>query len=170
MNRDTIAANCRAHEGSRSSVYVDTEGISTAGVGFALEVKDGAGTIIPSTIAMHICEINGIDYNDLLAGRISLTESQIAAILDTQINTAVFGAKRLIPKLETLPDVIGNAMVDMSFQLGMTRLAGFHKMLAAINSDPPDYETAAKEAQNSKWFTQSGNRSREIVADIRSAA
>lgn len=166
MNIDACKIAAREHEGVRSSVYTDSERLLTCGVGFALETQ-GANGPIPSTIAQHMCSQVGVDYDALCKGDISLTDAQIEAILDIQMGTAVLNAKQLVPGIDNIPDGVGNAVVDMSFQLGYPRLAGFKKMLAALNSIPPDFNEAASEAQNSKWFTQSGNRSRENVALIR---
>lgn len=167
MNRSIIENELTKDEARRHSVYIDSIGILTCGIGFALEVKDGAGTIIPSTVAQHICQQVGVDYDKLFHGEISLTDEQIDAIRDIQINTAIFDARHLVSKIDTLPNGVGNAIVNMSFQLGYAKLAGFKQMLAALNSDPPNYEEAANQAQASHWFGQSGNRGREVVAAIR---
>lgn len=169
MNLEQIKANAKVNEGCRSSVYTDSVGLLTCAVGFALETQ-GPGGPVPSTIAQHICSQLGIDYEGLCSGAVTLTDEQIGAILDIQMSTAVQNAKQLIPKLESLPDVVGNALVDMSFQLGFNRLAGFHNMLAAINAVPPNYERAASEAEASLWYQQSGQRSVRNVAALRAAA
>jgi len=55
------------------------------------------------------------------------------------------------------------AMIDMCFNLGLTRLLKFENMLAALNVK--DWETAAEEALDSRWAQQVGNRA-EKLADI----
>lgn len=49
-----------------------------------------------------------------------------------------------------------NALVDMMFNLGQARFRGFIKMIAAIRQG--DWQEAAKQALDSKWADQVGNR------------
>lgn len=48
-------------------------------------------------------------------------------------------------------------IVDMCYQLGLSGLLQFRKMLNAIAVH--DYETASEEMQDSRWYKQSGRRS-----------
>ena len=52
------------------------------------------------------------------------------------------------------------ALMNMAFNLGITKLVKFKKMLAALKAG--DYNLAAKEALNSKWSKQVGKRSNRI--------
>lgn len=56
-------------------------------------------------------------------------------------------------------------MVDMAFNLGRGGLSKFKQMLAAL--DVGNYELAALEARNSKWFEQVGRRGARNVSAIR---
>lgn len=60
------------------------------------------------------------------------------------------------------------AMIDLCFNLGMTRLLGFRKFLTAMNLG--EYETAANELMDSLWFKQVKNRGVEVVSMIRGSA
>jgi len=60
------------------------------------------------------------------------------------------------------------ALLDMMFNLGPRRFSGFHNMIVALGEG--DFETAAKEAEDSKWFTQVGNRGKTIVRILRTGA
>lgn len=48
------------------------------------------------------------------------------------------------------------ALIDMAFNLGRARLAMFTNMRAAV--DRNDWETAAAEAENSKWYHDVGGK------------
>ena len=66
------------------------------------------------------------------------------------------------------PSLVGDrkyALVNMCFNLGLTRLKKFRKMIAALEHN--DFDTAAKEALDSKWAKQVGNRADEIAEQIR---
>jgi lysozyme len=66
---------------------------------------------------------------------------------------------------DRLDDVRQAALLDMSFQLGASRLAGFRKMHAALEAG--DYATAAAECLDSRYATQVPNRARRIADMIR---
>jgi lysozyme len=53
------------------------------------------------------------------------------------------------------------AMIDMTFNLGLTRLLYFKKMIAAINAR--DYTEASKQMLDSRWARQVGNRATTLA-------
>lgn len=54
-------------------------------------------------------------------------------------------------------------LLDMCFNLGPSRLAGFAKMISALLED--DFERAAEEMLDSKWARQVGDRAKHL-ADV----
>ena len=58
-----------------------------------------------------------------------------------------------------------HAMIDMSFNLGQTRLRGFEKALDAMASE--DYDRAADEFMDSRWAEQVKGRAPEVTEMIR---
>ena len=58
-----------------------------------------------------------------------------------------------------------DAMIDISFNLGQTRLRGFVKSLEAMARE--DFDTAADEFMDSKWSEQVGDRAVEVTEIIR---
>lgn len=65
------------------------------------------------------------------------------------------------------PAPVKDALFNMCFNLGLTRLLGFKKMIKAIVEG--DYTNAAIEALDSKWATQVGERAKDIALMIREA-
>jgi len=63
------------------------------------------------------------------------------------------------------PEGVQRALVNMSFNLGLTRLLTFKKMIAALLEK--DYAKAAREALDSKWAHQVGDRAKDIAVMIR---
>lgn len=57
-------------------------------------------------------------------------------------------------------------LVDMCFNLGLSGLKKFTKMLTALEAG--DYETASAEMLNSRWAEQVGRRARENAAMMKS--
>ena len=58
-----------------------------------------------------------------------------------------------------------DALVDISFNLGQTRLRGFVKAIEAMSRE--QFDIAADEFMDSKWATQVGNRAIQVTEMIR---
>lgn len=56
-------------------------------------------------------------------------------------------------------------IINMAFNLGYFRLKNFKKMWMALAAN--DYELAAQEMIDSKWYVQTGGRARELVKCMR---
>ena len=56
-------------------------------------------------------------------------------------------------------------LIDMAFNLGMVGLMGFQKMIEALERG--DYEAAADEMVNSRWYGQVGERGRRLERMMR---
>lgn len=65
-----------------------------------------------------------------------------------------------------LDDVRRGVVVDMLFNLGLTKLRKFRRTLAHLAAK--DWEGAASSMEQSRWYGQVGNRSKELVEMIRS--
>lgn len=63
------------------------------------------------------------------------------------------------------PENIQNALLNMCFNMGISRLLGFRKMIMALVAK--DYTKAAIEALDSKWATQVGQRAKDVALMIR---
>lgn len=63
------------------------------------------------------------------------------------------------------PKNVQDALMNMCFNLGIGRLLGFRKMIAALTVK--DYTTAAMEALDSKWASQVGQRAKDVALMIR---
>ena len=57
------------------------------------------------------------------------------------------------------------AIANMAFNIGVNGVLKFKKMIVAIKAK--DYDLAAKEMQDSKWFNQVGNRAVRLVNVMR---
>ena len=155
-NIETIRRFITFNEGKRNLVYNDSLGIPTIAVGFNLKRADA-----PDKIAAL-----GLSYNDVLAGKQSLTDDQINALLDADIQSAINKTvKKLYPGFDSIDPARQVILVDLAFNMGPSRLAGFKNTNAAINSG--DWEKAANELKDSRWYTQVGNRAKRNVEALR---
>lgn len=66
---------------------------------------------------------------------------------------------------DRLDEVRQMALIDMHFNMGYTKLSKFVNMIKAFYRE--DYEAAADEAVDSKWYRQVKSRGVEVVAMIR---
>lgn len=63
------------------------------------------------------------------------------------------------------PDGVKAALINMCFNVGITRLKEFKKMIAALKNK--NYTAAAQEALNSKWAIQVGQRAKDVALMLR---
>ena len=126
----------RKHEGVRDKVYLCSAGYETIGVGRNIS-EDGLG--------LSDDEINYLLINDIKRVREELTEEYYW--------------------FAGLDEARQDAMIDISFNLGQTRLRGFVKSLEAMARE--DFDTAADEFMDSKWSEQVGERAVEVTEIIR---
>ena len=68
---------------------------------------------------------------------------------------------KLYPDLESYPDEVQRVLVNMTFNMGMTRLSKFKNCKAAIESN--DWKQAAKEGRDSRWYNQVTNRAERLM-------
>ena len=126
----------KRHEGVRTHAYQCTANMTTVGVGRNIDEDGGLG--------LSVDEIEFLLENDI---------------------------KRCKQELITLPwfsqidSVRQDALINMCFNLGMTRLLGFKNALTAMSVG--DYDTAADEFMDSRWAKQVGYRAEEVCTMIR---
>lgn len=121
----------KRHEGVRSHVYLCSAGYETIGVGRNIS-KSGMG----------------------------LSDDEVDYLLENDIERVIKELSSEYPWFNALDDVRKDAMIDISFNLGATRLRGFKRALAAM--EVADYKTAAKEFLDSKWSRDVKGRATEL--------
>lgn len=115
-------------------------------------------------------------YEDVLNGDITigvgrnldalgLSEEEVLYLLENDINRC---DKELLHNFKWYPDLCRarqDAMINLCFNLGISKLLGFKKALGAMGRG--DYDKAADEFLDSKWARQVGNRAIEVTDMIR---
>jgi len=143
------------HEGNEDTVYNDTMGNPTIGIGFNLNREDAKSRI--SSL--------GLDYDSVLDGSTSLTDKQIKRLFERDYMLAVGRASYFLPTFNSQPKEIKIVLVNMAYNLGGEGLGEFVRFRQALLEK--DYPKAANEMVDSKWYYQVGNRSKELVAMVR---
>ena len=122
----------KLHEGSRTHASDCPEKFTTVGVGRNIDPNGGLG----------------------------LSEDEINYLLRNDIERCYRELDRFSWFMD-LDQVRQEALVNMCFNLGFTRLKNFSKMLARVAEG--NYPMAAAEALDSIWAVQVGQRSKDIA-------
>lgn len=87
-------------------------------------------------------------------------------MLEEDLREAENAVATMIPVSAKLDLVRRSVLVEMAFNMGITRLLEFKKMLFAVISE--QWEVAAKEMLDSKWARQVGGRAKRLAEWMRS--
>ena len=129
----------RRHEGVRDKVYMCSAGYETIGVG------------------RNISE-SGLGFSD----------DEIVYMLNNDINRCREELATEYFWFNTLDVVRKEALIDLSFNIGQTRLRGFVKALGYMAEN--NFEKAGEEFYDSRWAKQVGDRALELCQMIKSGS
>lgn len=103
----------------------------------------------------------GIGYNIQDLG---LPEDIIHVLFKRTVDTAILEAAKIFPSFYKLPESVQAAIIELTFNLGATKLRTFKKFIAAVNAK--QWTTAKAELLNSKWAQQVKSRRANRIADM----
>ena len=109
----------------------------------------------------------GIDINELFDGR-ELTERETRTLYNHSLTQAFKDAQSYDPNFAKRPEAVKMTLVDMAFNLGLTKLNKFVDMKKGLMNN--DYNMAADEMVDSNWYKQVKSRGPRMVDVMRSAA
>ena len=127
----------KRHEGVRYYVYRDHLGYETIGVGRCINRAVGLG----------------------------LSPDEVEYLLINDVQRCIEELDGAFDWFKDLDEVRREAMINLCFNLGLTKLRKFVNALEAMKQR--NYNKAATELLNSKWANQVGERSREVAQMIR---
>lgn len=134
MTDDEFIAMLTRHEGYKATVYKDSLGYDTVGVGFLVDPRvKGAG----------------------------LTREECAAVLKLRVSKYVDQLDATIPWWRNLTPNRQAVLADMAYNLGVPGLLKFKNTLAMVQAG--NYEGAAKGMLNSLWAKQVKGRATELA-------
>jgi lysozyme len=107
----------------------------------------------------------GVGRNIDPEGGIGLSEDEIDYLLQNDIDRIITELDFEYDWFSDLNEARQDAMIDISFNLGQTRLRKFQKALTAMSRN--DWDTAADEFMDSKWSKQVGQRAKKLTDIIR---
>jgi lysozyme len=134
------------HEGMVLTVYKDSLGIDTVGIGRNLKDRGISKEEleymdIPNMDAVYEHGISEADARYLAMNDIKIVENELC---------------RIHPCVEDLDAVRQLVLMDMAFNMGVPRLSKFKKMWNAIHEG--QFENASLEMMDSRWARQVGRR------------
>ena len=138
-----IKEDLTKHEGCKTTVYLCTEGIPTVGIGHAL-----------------------YGFEELAVGD-EVSMEQVLEWFKEDCDEALTDCRALFLNFDSLPDQVKRVLVNMAFNLGRSRLGKFKNMVTAVNEG--NWNKAADEMVDSRWYNQVGNRSIELENWMRNA-
>lgn len=95
-----------------------------------------------------------------------ISRKEAICLLRNDIADALDQLDKHLPWWRGIDEVRQRVLANMCFNLGIERLLGFQKMLAALQKR--DYEGAAEEMASSAWDREVGNRAARLIEAIRS--
>ena len=149
MTSSALVERIQAHEGYSAKPYYDTEGVLTVGWGTNIQHM---------SVESFDCLFVGALYAELCK------PENHALWLYERIEVAEIDAKKWLgADYDALSPGQQEVVVEMAYNLGYPRLAGFKQLRQAIKRK--DYERARAEMLDSRWARQVGKRA-NTLADI----
>ena len=145
MNYEKTELGIKLDEGYRQFPYLDTDGNVTIGIGDNLTDRLGIKTLEEAKKVYP----DGISYEDAVKDMQNKVTKLIASL---RIN---------IPFFDTLDDVRQSILVNMAYNMGISHLIGFRKMLMDLKAKK--YWMAASEMRDSLWYKQLPKRAERLA-------
>lgn len=140
-------------EGLKLSIYKDTEGYWTVGIGHLLTKNPSREVAIAAL--------------DNLVGRSTggkITEAEARKIFRLDVDKAVKGIQKssiLAPIYNDVNDARKKAIINMVFQMGQAGAESFKNSLTLVRNHY--YTKAAANMRQSKWYRQTPNRAERVI-------
>ena len=155
-NRSHFLDKLVEHEGLVLTVYKDTLGIDTIGIGRNLKdrgiSKEELDYLdIPSMEVIYERGITEADARYLALNDIAIVENELC-----RVHTCV----------ENLDSVRQLILMDMAFNMGVPRLCKFKLMWNAIHEQ--NWEASSREMLDSRWARQVGRRAKILSEAMKS--
>ena len=145
MNTYKLREELERDEGIKYEVYLDHLGYPTFGIGHLITNDD------PECGASVGTEVS---------------EDRVQEAFETDVETVVSDCERLYVQFEHLPEEVQLIIANMMFNMGYTRLSKFKGMKRGVDSR--NWEAAADEMVDSKWYEQVTRRADRLVVRMRS--
>ena len=145
MNIDQLRKELERDEGVKYEVYLDHLGYPTFGIGHLITDDDPeCGTSVGTEVS----------------------SDRVQEAFDSDIESVLSDCERLYVQFEHLPEEVQLIIANMMFNMGYTRLSKFKGMKRGV--DARNWEEAADEMVDSRWYKQVSRRADRLVVRMRS--
>ena len=93
-----------------------------------------------------------------------VSESRVDECFEKDVESVIGDCKKLHEGWDDYPQEVKQIVANMMFNMGLTRLSKFSKHNAALQSG--DWETAAVEGRDSRWYDQVTNRAERLMTRL----
>ena len=144
MNLEKLREEIKYDEGSVNEIYLDHLGLATFGIGHLVTEWD---------------EEYGWEVGT------PVSEDRCNEVFDSDIQIVLSDCQHLYPDFNDLPEEVQRIIANMMFNMGRPRLSKFKGMKAGV--DARDWNKAADEMVDSRWYRQVTNRAERLVERMR---
>ena len=144
MNIDKLREELKVDEGCVYEIYNDHLGYPTFGIGHLVTKHDRE----------HGWSV-GTDVD----------EYRVHEVFEEDVQTVLSDCKKLYHNFYHLPEEVQLIIANMMFNMGRTRLSKFKGMKRGV--DDCDWQAAADEMVDSRWYRQVTNRAERLVKRMR---
>ena len=144
MNIEKLREEIEYDEGSVNKIYLDHLGLATFGIGHLVTEWD---------------EEYGWEVGT------PVSEDRCIAAFNTDIETVLSDCNKLYSDFDELPEEVQRIIANMMFNMGRPRLSKFKGMKRGV--DARDWNAAADEMVDSKWYRQVTKRADRLVERMR---
>ena len=145
MNLEQLRKELTEDEGCVYKVYNDHLGYPTFGIG-------------------HLVRESDPEHGEEIGTPVS--EDRVIEAFESDIETVLSDCETLYPNFDSLPEEAQLIIANMMFNLGYPRLSKFKGMKRGVDSE--DWNAAADEMVDSRWYKQVTNRANRLVERMRS--
>ena len=147
MNIDQLRMELEYDEGCKYEIYLDHLGLPTFGIG-------------------HLVTENDPEHGQDVGTPVS--EERVVEVFEQDVEVTIDECKKLYDDWFDLPEEAQLIIANMMFNMGRPRLSQFKGMKAGV--DARDWNQAADEMVDSKWYRQVTNRADRLVTRMRNIA
>ena len=144
MDIEKLREQLKIDEGCVYELYNDHLGFATFGIGHLVTESDPE---------------NGQEIGT------PVSESRVVEAFEQDVQTVLSDCTILYPDFDELPEEAQQVIANMMFNLGRPRLSAFKGMKAGV--DARDWNEAADQMVDSRWYRQVGARAERLVDRIR---
>ena len=147
MDVEKLKEQLQIDEGCVYEIYTDHLGYATFGIGhLVIESDPENGQAVGTPVS----------------------EDRVTDAFNSDIKTVLSDCEKLYSDFENLPEEAQQVIANMMFNLGYPRLSKFRGMKAGV--DARDWNLAAEEMVDSRWYAQVGKRAERLVDRMRALA